>query len=763
MILFSFDIFDTLITRDVDDPKMIFEIVENKLKAEDSTLPSDFCEDFSVIREQIELVTRAYYQKNDIYDITLDQIYKTLKCIYNLTSKQSKHIMELEIEAEYQSSIAITENIEYLKKLRKEGKRVVLISNMYLRELDIRHMLCKHDDVFNDITIYVSSESKKTKGTTTLYHYVKEQENVDFAEWLHIGDNKSLDVDIPSKLGIKCELYSDGIKYRGMKGKKARFDNHDIGVCSRENYKCNLKKSFDEINITDIDTPYKIGYQFAGPILYSYISWLIDLALRSEVEYLYFIARDGFVLKKIADEIISKNNYTIKTKYIYGSRKAWRLPAICPEEFDIKEFFRWNYPGRIYQFEQLADIFELSLSELKSIYSFIYSDVELAPGYINNLIEYMVEYESELAHLIEKKQGNKKNRVIEYLKHNIVPNHKCAFVDLVGSGYTQMCLSKLLRDAGIISQDEKITSYFYQLDSCEEFLGCKNIGYFSNRLPMSKTIEVLCGATHGQTNDYELRDGKWIPIMADDEGALLIEYGFEYMLAGIKDYASFNSNHLCSRKQVKRMWTDLADCRYSYMYDYLLDMPYSIRGNEKQVASYAPVLSNDDIRNLYYYHIYENINKYYCGHDLKLSLSRMKEEQLILKTDCDMKSQSIEGQLEIKKYIPTNFFKWDGKYSLLGDKIIIYGAGKRGKAVYERLTSGKDSLGRNYNKNIIAWADKNDVLVEEYNGPMIKPERINDYEYDQVVVAVAKKEMADEIMDELVQLGIKRSRMIWIR
>ena len=68
-----------------------------------------------------------------------------------------------------------------------------------------------------------------------------------------------------------------------------------------------------------------------------YISWVLKHAIEHKTKCLYFISRDGYQLKRIADRIIEKKNLPIRTKYIYGSRRAWRIPSLITE-LD-KEFF----------------------------------------------------------------------------------------------------------------------------------------------------------------------------------------------------------------------------------------------------------------------------------------------------------------------------------------------------------------------------------------------------------------------------------------
>jgi len=69
---------------------------------------------------------------------------------------------------------------------------------------------------------------------------------------------------------------------------------------------------------------YRIGHGFSGIALYTYVDWILKQASGRNIKRLYFIARDGFVLKRIADVIIKEYKLDIKTFYLYGSRNVWR-------------------------------------------------------------------------------------------------------------------------------------------------------------------------------------------------------------------------------------------------------------------------------------------------------------------------------------------------------------------------------------------------------------------------------------------------------
>ena len=132
--LYSFDIYDTLITRKTATPEGIFALMQKQLEElrEYQSLPKRLIQNFFIIRIQAEKVARNTYITGDIYDITLAQIYECVRLTSALSQEQTTKLMQLEIETEFNNSLPITQNIEKVKDLIKNGERVVLISNMYL-------------------------------------------------------------------------------------------------------------------------------------------------------------------------------------------------------------------------------------------------------------------------------------------------------------------------------------------------------------------------------------------------------------------------------------------------------------------------------------------------------------------------------------------------------------------------------------------------------------------------------------------------------
>ncbi|QQB50542.1 hypothetical protein [Delftia acidovorans] len=67
--------------------------------------------------------------------------------------------------------------------------------------------------------------------------------------------------------------------------------------------------------------------QIVSPFLVNFVEWIISDALKREVKILYFLARDGQILHKIAKALTACRNIPIECRYLYASRQALHLPG----------------------------------------------------------------------------------------------------------------------------------------------------------------------------------------------------------------------------------------------------------------------------------------------------------------------------------------------------------------------------------------------------------------------------------------------------
>lgn len=525
--LYSFDVFDTLIARRTASPFGIFAIIQ-KILREDikyQTLPQVLKNNFYELRIEAESYIRDYNLRIlNNQDVNIYEIYNVIGKNYSLNNSQVEELISLEIDTELKNIVPIEHNIKLFKDLRKQGERVVLISDMYLPKDIIRRMLISVDKIFQGVEIYLSNEYAKTKHFSDLYNVVKEKENIEFLNWQHFGDNLLADVKSAKKLGIKANyLKAESLLQYEQKTINFQNDLHKellIGA-SKISRLINQNGS----------SAYKFGCSFAAPILYCYLYWLINQSLEKGIKTLYFIARDGYVLKTIVDEIIKLEKLAIKTKYIYGSRKAWRLP----NKNNINDFISWNlneYVERM-SLEFLSKRFSLPLEDLVFYSGINNCQKVLSKKQRKQLENALLNNEHFIEKLIET-NSEKQKLLIEYLEQEIDFSEKnIVFVDIFGSGRTQDLLASIIK----AKYDVNVSTYYFNRipDQRENEISEKYC-YYATVKNYHYGIELLCRSNEGQTLGYEKVDSKIIPVLEKVDSSLLFKWGYEDYLQALKIY-----------------------------------------------------------------------------------------------------------------------------------------------------------------------------------------------------------------------------------
>jgi len=107
----------------------------------------------------------------------------------------------------------------------------------------------------------------------------------------------------------------------------------------------------------------------------------------------------------------------------------------------------------------------------------------------------------------------------------------------------------------------------------------------------------------------------------------------------------------------------------------------------------------------------------------------------------------VRNNFEMKWYAPY-------KIPMKCTKMVLYGAGNIGKRYYEEIKERNDI-------HLVCWVDKN-LNGQEIDGQRIQlPEEVVNLEYDCIVIAVLKEDIADSIRKELQTLGIENEKIIW--
>ncbi|MDY4281657.1 MAG: CDP-glycerol glycerophosphotransferase family protein [[Pasteurella] mairii] len=606
--LHTFDIFDTLIRRSTLKPLSIFDYVRDRAKASSIPFPVALIEKWVEIRHKVEhdvrdMMRKTTFERNsNTLEITLDDIYRRLQQNLLLSDEQVNFLKQTEIEAEIAHVEPIKKRIDFLFSLKEKGHDVAMVSDMYLPESVIRQMLDQADIRLREIPLYLSSTIGYQKSTGKLYQYIFFHIHYQYNQWVHYGDNKHADGMVPRRFGIQTVVHDidEFIPFEtalvNAMDNYNRYPAYQLAT-KMHRYRSNLVQNLAYDNKA-FETQY-YNYAYVGSVFVPYINWAIKDALKRGYETLYFISRDGHFLKQIADKIIEIQGYHIKTKYIYGSRKAWRLPSFITKVDD--ETF-WQF-GNFVGMDCFADLIKASYLNEKDLLALFpeFESLRYAKhlrGTIAENIRKIFKNSPDYHEKVLTLAAEKRTLVRQYLQQEINPNEKFAFVEFWGRGYTQDTFGRLLNDAF----GKEITNPFYYVRSFTENMGT-SVRHNFVLAPQNFTFfePIFAQTPYESIPGYVEENGRIAPIIVPREDFIprvaLISQG---LLDFTTDYLALQTNDAD--------YFDTALATFSYQYQmtnhndqFICNVFSELTDNISsfgEVKAYAPRLTLKQLQNI---------------------------------------------------------------------------------------------------------------------------------------------------------------------
>ncbi len=318
----SFDVFDTLVMRKVLYPADIFYIVGQRIG-------------------KIGLTTELFVEKRkdaeycNTYEKNLFGIYHTLQDMLGITDFERDRIMELEIETERQMLVCRKELVESFWYALSKGKRVFLISDMYLPEMIMGELL-SNVGIKGYEKILVSCEYHCGK-TSGLFHRYKEMTMG--GRCLHIGDNEIADGAAFEQEGIDVFLVRSALKMMETSNLRS-LKSYIYSMKEQNAVGMLLAKTFNSPfalknghGVVQIRTYKEWGFSFLGIYATAYFDWMVRRLKESKIQKMLFSTRDGFLFYDLyqwyRDNIDSSLPEAV---YFKTSRKVCYLASLFNEE-----------------------------------------------------------------------------------------------------------------------------------------------------------------------------------------------------------------------------------------------------------------------------------------------------------------------------------------------------------------------------------------------------------------------------------------------
>lgn len=497
----SFDIFDTLLLRNVIEPIDIFKVVE-----------IEYCKKFN---EKIDFfdkrvkAERMARESTKLEDITFDDIYKNIDAFFGIN--KSKELRKLEIDSEKKFIIPNKYIKEVFELAKQKEKQILLISDMYLPK-DIIIELLNCNEYFGYSNIYISSEIKKTKAMGSIYAYIKENLNINSQKWVHIGDNYVSDYKNSLEMGI------NGVYYQALKDREILYKIHNLSESIIRAIQINTKYCKEDMSYWS-----EFGMMYVFPM---YLGLMLDIINKLKgKENIYFLSRDGYMPYKIYNKLREYYNDIPKAKYIYASRRAYIYPTLLKDKRKAVEFFT-IYNKSFGQNLTLREILnnleiEISLGE-KVLQKHKLLDMDEVINEIN-----LIQVQNILLELwdeIEIKLKEEKDLLQQYfIQEGLNEFTSINIFDIGWAGSTHKAMKELLK--------KDIYGYYFGTnDFIDKYIKNNSYGYaFNNGIPRKRykaiidnvmMYEFLFTAPEGSLKKFKRIGAKVKPVLKETQDSI---------------------------------------------------------------------------------------------------------------------------------------------------------------------------------------------------------------------------------------------------
>lgn len=337
----SFDVFDTLVMRKVLYPGDIFYIVGQRAGL-NGISPALFAE------------KRRYAEQNNEYEQNIVGIYHTLQDLLMITESERDRLMRLEIDTEMQFLVQRKEVVKLFWYALSQGKRVFLISDMYLPEAILEKFL--HGlgiEGYEKLFVSCDYQCGKTSGLFRIY-----KEMVSGEQCLHIGDNTAADGAAFTKEGIDFFLVRSARNLLESSNLKelsgyvySMKEQNALGLLTAHlfNSPFALRQGH---GILQIKTYKEWGYVFLGMYIVAYFDWLTRQIKKNNLEKMLFSTRDGYLFYELYNWYRENVDSGLpEAVYFKTSRKLCYVASLV-EEADIDFYLRYD---DVYEPEELLE------------------------------------------------------------------------------------------------------------------------------------------------------------------------------------------------------------------------------------------------------------------------------------------------------------------------------------------------------------------------------------------------------------------------
>ncbi len=471
-------------------------------------------------------------------EVTLDRIYDQIALRFpEIPRSTIDTLRQLELETEEALVLGVPATLAYIRRLLAAGERVVLLADTPLPEATVRRLLGKAEARLAECPLFISASTAKAWCWTGLFRRLLREEGIPPGRLVHHTFSRRAEVEVPSSLRIGWS-HCTGAQLT------------ELEFCSLEEHSlfsqllCGASKTFRVLH-PDASPQAVIGACLAGPMFYGFVLDVLRQAEERGIPKLYFIARDGMIFLRIAEAIAREHGIAVELRYLYGSRRAFRLPSV----FDLSpREHRWL--GERIPALSLAMLAERVDMRGEDVHRLLPAglrqripdlETSLPPALVNDILRAFDL--PEIRGRILDNARRARDQVIAYLdQEGFFAGERVGTVDIGWMGGTQDSLYKV---AASHRRDIELHGFYFGLFHYSSYTTERNrktpFAIRPNHTEdniIALHTELLAQADHGQTVGFRrAEDGRMVPVLGGNGGHLR-DWGVADFHAGVTWFAT---------------------------------------------------------------------------------------------------------------------------------------------------------------------------------------------------------------------------------
>lgn len=513
----TIDAFDTLVTRTVLRPTDTFVLcgIQMQERALVGASPAAWRD---MRRRAEDELTRTAFP----HEVGLDEIYQRLVDTGLIAAQHRQAACEIERAMERLLSRPVAITIAAVNAFVARGGTALVLSDTPLARDDVWCLLKQAGLQLRKDAVRTSSLCGKTKRSGGLFHKIVAERGGHASALLHIGDNIGSDVLRARRAGLRAAPYLAGRPTRFETTLQECLQEPDMlgSIVAGSARVVRLGRCFTDPHDQTI---WNLSAGMTGPLLFSFVAWILGEAVRRGQRTLYFFSRDGEILLQVARELQARYAYPVECRYLYVSRRSLHLPAVT----EIGDAERaWIFDGAaLNDLKHFLARLAITVADLHlrlpagSPIRHLAADATLTPADVQALEECLGF--TAVQELILERAARRRDTCLAYLTaEGLLAPGSIGFVDIGWKGRLQRSLCRILATQAPDFAD-RVHGFYIDLDSRPVDAGTFSV--FSELCPTKafrwarrgSLFEIICAAHHGTVTGYaRAADGTVGPTFA---------------------------------------------------------------------------------------------------------------------------------------------------------------------------------------------------------------------------------------------------------